>query len=322
MQLYSFLNRSLEHVRKPDTFLHDLKEIATENDRHGYAGILLFTTLDDVFDQWSLAAVISERSRQIPLIALNPNWEHPIITARKIVSFQEIYQRPCAINWITGTLNSHYEKLGLELDPVQRYAKLDEYIFIVSELLKGKSLSFEGSYFKIKGHKLSYRSPYPIVEFIAGASESCSKLAEKYPHIKQISQGMPIHHRYHSTVKGASLGFLVRESEEEAFAEFQKVFPENRFGELHLEKTKEGTHSAWKHHLLNHRDGELGKSGFFTSPLKNYAEQGFFVGSYAEANKYIEGLRRRGLDTLFTSLVDAKEIAHLKAALKWAGSQT
>jgi len=46
------------------------------------------------------------------------------------------------------------------------------------------------------------------------------------------------------------------------------------------------------------------------------------VGSYAEANKYIEGLRRRGLDTLFTSLVDAKEIAHLKAALKWAGSQT
>lgn len=315
MQLYSFLNRTLEHVHKPETFLTDLKAIAQENDRCGFSGLLLFTTLDDVFDQWSLAALIAENSRQIPLVAVNPNWEHPIITARKIVSFQQVYKRPCAVNWITGTLNSHYSKMGLELSPEERYQKLDEYIFIVSQLMIGKTVNFDGHYFKAKGHKLSYRSEQPFLQFIAGASQSCDQLAQKYPGIKQISMGMPLTHRYGALVRGASLGIIVRESESEAFSIFAKTFPENRFGDLQLQRMKEGTSAAWKHHLLNHQDGTLGKSGFFTSPLKNHAEQGFFVGSYTEARKYFFELRSRGFDTLFANIVNTDEIHHIKSVI-------
>ncbi len=308
---------SLPHFqRDPMLYLEQLKLIKKENTACNFSGMLFFTSLNDAFDQWMLGAELAIDSDQIPVFAVLPYWEHPIITARRIVSFQQIFQRPIGINWITGVGISDFQKIDLSLSKEARYERLGEYIEIVYSLLNNNSFAFEGVHFKLPKHHLRLKSNYSVMHFLSGASEYCDRLISKFSFLKQISMGMNPGFRYGPNVRGIGVGVITRPTETEALNVFRSTFPMDRKGEMYFQLAQNNTDSVWKKHLSAISSEKDGIEGFFTTSLKNYTELGFIVGDYRRVAKYFKELIDQGMDTFFVNLTDSCEVAHLNRALQ------
>jgi len=304
-------------------YINKLTELKKFNDKFYFDGILIFTTLEDPDDHWELAHFISRSSKQMPVIAINPNWEHPVITARKIITFQHLQKKTLAINWITGALLSDNEKIGITLSKEDRYEKLFEYITIVNELLEGKKIQFEGKYFQTKNYKLKRELKFPILQFISGTSEGCDKILEKLTLLNRLVIGMNINHVYPKHSKGIGFGLIVRDTRKEAFRHFNQTFPENPVGEKFLALSEKNTDSQWRLDLIKQaKKQKYSETGLFASTLKNYADNGWFVGSYDDGFEYIRHHINLGIENFFINLIDPNETQHINTVFNRIKKET
>lgn len=312
--LFPYLLGLAKHSRNPDLYLEDFIKTKTANDACNFDGMLFFTSLGDTFDQWSLGPVLAENTKQIPVFAVLPYWEHPIITARKIVCFQKIYKRPIGINWITGIGLKDQQKIGIQLTKEERYERLGEYIELVNLLLTERVNHFDGKYYQVKDHALSMKSDLPVYQYISGSSESCVKLLQKFPFLNHVSMGMNPGYQYASTVRGTGMGIITRPTDAEALEVFHQTFPIEKKNELYMDLAKKNTDSKWKEELYKFADSSEGKDGFFSSCLKGYTELGFFVGSYEKTAAYLKEMLDKDIRTFFINLTEFHDAYHLKKA--------
>lgn len=315
MKVFAYPHGMPSQIREPAALLDLLCTFKKKNDELNFDGILMFTSFNDAYDTWDLGHLVAQDSRQIPLVALMPNWEHPVITARKIVTFQKLYKRPLAINWLTGLALRDYQKLGLDLSKAERYEKLHEYVSLVKQLLNNpehKPITFEGKYFSLIGHKLTRLPDQPIWHYISGSSAEADAFLDSHPDFMQIVQGMPPGYTYGPRVRGVGLGMFTRPSESEALEAFHKAFSIDKRGEAYAKLAQANTDSSWKNELfktMNNRDGE---NGFFSSALLNYSELGFLVKDYKGAAEYFQTLLDRDIDTYLLSLLSEEELPHVR----------
>lgn len=291
--------------------LEDLTKIAALNDECGFEGILFFSTLNDPDDHWELNDYISKISQQVPIVAVMPHLEHPIVTARRITTYQHFFSRPCAINWVIGTLLSDYEKIGMTVSKDEKYEMLTEYIEIVNRLLKGETLTFRGRYYDVINHQLRRLPSFPVWQYIAGASAACERVAEKFPFINQIGTALPTGQKYGKYVKGVSFGLIARSTDEEAIHAYQEMLPKSRAGDLYFEFAKKNTDSEWKEQLYRNL-GKDGENGYFPGALKSFSDTAFIVGSYERMAKYLKDLLGQGIEHFIINTIRMDEVLHYK----------
>lgn len=305
-------------IRSASGYLSEIQKFSEENRKAGFFGVLLFASLGDPLDQWDLAHQVAGATGQVPLVAVFPFWEHPVLTARKIASFQAIHDREIAINWLTGISVRDQEKIGLELSKEDRYARLSEYIEIVTALLdptQTKIYSFAGKYFQVNRHNLTFTSTHKVHHFVSGSSQGCVDLVKKFPFLNQITAGREMTFDYGPTVSGVGLGFVVRETAEEAKAFYLEKMSPTPKSLVYSRLAEQNTDSEWKQDLF-----KLGKSGqdlgnFYPGALDGYSELGFFVGDYRQGAEYFRNLKSQGIDTVLASLLNSGEVQHLKKAV-------
>lgn len=156
------------------------RHLAQAYDQLGYTGALFATGAHDV---WTLAgAVLPFTERLKFLIAIHPGLVAPTLLAKTAATFQEFSNGRLLVNVVSGDAKM-LGAYGMTMPHDERYDMADEYLTIWHELFEGRTVDFDGHYFKTVGAKLAL----PVGDTIAapplwfgGSSEKALDIAAKH----------------------------------------------------------------------------------------------------------------------------------------------
>lgn len=221
-----------ESQQRPPDFGY-FKQVAQAVDRLGYQGVLL-PTGQSCEDSWITAAglaTVTERLRF--LVALRPGVITPAFAARQTAALDRLSNGRLLLNVVVGGNPTELAGDGLFLSHDERYAQASEFLKIWERLVSGETVNFDGAYYRIEGGRLDFapvQRPRPPLYF-GGSSEAGQDLAvdltdlyltwgeppaqvrEKIAQVRAKAAA-----RGRSVRFGIRLHFIVRESEDEAWA--------------------------------------------------------------------------------------------------------
>ena len=221
-----------EKQQRPQDFGY-FKEIASAVDRLGFPGVLL-PTGQNCEDSWITAAGLAAHTRNLKfLVALRPGVVSPAFAARQTAALDRLSEGRLLLNVVVGGNPVELASDGVFTPHDERYAQAGEFLRIWHELLAGRRVDFDGKYYRIEGGRLDIlpvQKPVPPLYF-GGSSEAGQELAAEQVD-KYLTWGEPIHlvaekldqarnraaARNRKLSFGIRLHFIVRETEEEAWA--------------------------------------------------------------------------------------------------------
>lgn len=221
-----------ETRQRPPEFGY-FKQIAQAVDRLGYQGVLL-PTGQSCEDSWITAtglATVTERLKF--LVALRPGVITPAFAARQTAALDRLSNGRLLLNVVVGGNPVELAGDGVFVPHDERYAQADEFLTIWRRLLSGETVTFDGKYYRIEGGRLDFapvQQPHPPLYF-GGSSEAGQQLAVEQTDL-YLTWGEPLGGvkekiaavRARAAAKGRAirfgirLHFIVRETEEEAWA--------------------------------------------------------------------------------------------------------
>lgn len=221
-----------ETRQRPPEFGY-FKQIAQAADRLGYQGVLL-PTGQSCEDSWITAtglATVTERLKF--LVALRPGVITPAFAARQTAALDRLSNGRLLLNVVVGGNPVELAGDGVFVPHDERYAQAAEFLTIWRRLLSGETVTFDGKYYRIEAGRLDFapvQEPHPPLYF-GGSSEAGQQLAVDHTDL-YLTWGEPLEGvrekiaavRARAAAKGRSirfgirLHFIVRETEEEAWA--------------------------------------------------------------------------------------------------------
>ncbi|MGQ3671929.1 FMNH2-dependent alkanesulfonate monooxygenase [Xanthobacter sp. TB0136] len=226
-----------ETRQRPPEFGY-FKQIAQAVDRLGYQGVLL-PTGQSCEDSWITAtglAAVTERLKF--LVALRPGVTTPAFAARQTAALDRLSNGRLLLNVVVGGNPTELAGDGLFISHDERYAQAAEFLTIWERLVSGEKVDFDGKYYRIEGGRLDFtpvQRPRPPLYF-GGSSEAGQELAvnqtdlyltwgeppegvrEKITQVRKKAEARGRQVRF-----GIRLHFIVRETEEEAWAAADKL---------------------------------------------------------------------------------------------------
>jgi alkanesulfonate monooxygenase len=117
------------------------QQLARAVDHLGYTGALLATGSHDAWIQG--ASLIPYTDNFQHLIAAHPPLLSPTLLAKMIATFDQFSKGRLRVNIVNGDakLMAQY---GVHLSHDERYAYTDEYLTVLSALLRGETVNFKG----------------------------------------------------------------------------------------------------------------------------------------------------------------------------------
>jgi len=304
-----------------DVFWRNALEIIRLSDKYRCTGILILTGNEIAVEPWLLAHAMAANSEFLePLVAVNPVYMHPFTTARMIGSLGLAYKRRVYLNLVTGTSLSHLQALGDGIAHDERYARLLEYTTIVTELLSGQPLSYEGKYYSTKGLQLLPALPKELHPryLVAGQSAAAVQIAEQVGAVNIQMLGPTLDSRP-GAAKAIHFGVTCRASETEAWSSARQRFPEDKVGQFVLDESMKNTDSEWKRRLQVATTQEsTALPGFWMMPFRNFqADCPFFVGDHDRTAEMFAGLVRSGIRTFVLDVpLSEEDFEHTAAAFQ------
>ena len=141
------------------SYVHNVIEVARWSERAGCAGILVYTD-NSIVDPWLVSQIIVENTASLsPLVAVQPVYMHPYTVAKMVTSIAFLHNRRLHLNMVAGGFKNDLVALDDRTPHDRRYERLVEYVRIISSLLKGGAVSFEGEFYKVD--KLILKPPLP-----------------------------------------------------------------------------------------------------------------------------------------------------------------
>ncbi len=210
-----------------------LREIAQAVDRLGFDGVLL-PTGRGCEDAWTIASsIVTHTERLRFLVAVRPGTVLPSEAARQASAFDRLSGGRLAVNVVVGGRPAELAGDGIFLDHDVRYAHAAEFLHIWRSLLRGERVTFEGEHLSVHGGRVPFppvQRPYPPI-FLGGSSPAARDLASEHvdtyltwgePPAQAAEKIADVRARAAArgrTVRfGVRLHFIVRETEEEAWA--------------------------------------------------------------------------------------------------------
>ena len=316
----------------PEACIRELREFARASEAAGHEGMLVVTD-NGQLDPWLVSQIIVEATERLsPLVAIQPAYMHPYTVAKMITSFAHLYGRRLYLNMIAGGFKNDLAALNDLTPHDERYARLVEYTTVIQRLLRtAEPVSFEGSYYRVSGLKLTPPLPAWLMPgvLVSGSSEAGAAAARtlqatavEYPKppLEYVNAPLP-----DIDSRGIRIGIIARADEAEAWSVARARYPEDRVGQLTHQLAMKVSDSSWHRQL-----SELGKARqgeenpYWLLPFQNYkAVCPFLVGSYAAVAEELARYVDAGYRTFILDVpASAEEMRHTGLAFERASARS
>ncbi|MDA0351889.1 MAG: TIGR03621 family F420-dependent LLM class oxidoreductase [Chloroflexi bacterium] len=116
------------------------------------------------------AAAATERIR-LGTLVLNNDLRHPVMTAREAAALDVLSGGRVELGLGAGHSKPEYEAIGLPFDDAStRVERLEESAAIVSRLLRGETVNFEGAHYQVLAHQLWPRPAQEKLPLLIGGN--------------------------------------------------------------------------------------------------------------------------------------------------------
>ncbi|WP_411033667.1 FMNH2-dependent alkanesulfonate monooxygenase [Shinella sp. BYT-45] len=221
-----------DRLSRPPEFRY-FKQVAIAADALGFQGVLL-PTGQSCEDSWITATALATATERLKfLVALRPGVTSPAFAARQTVALDRISEGRLLLNVVVGGNPTELGGDGIFLAHDERYRQAGEFLDIWKRMVSGQTVDFDGEYYRLKGARVDFppvQKPHPPLYFggsseagqgLAGATvdtyltwgEPLDQVAEKVASARRRAAAFGRTLSY-----GMRLHFIVRETEEEAWA--------------------------------------------------------------------------------------------------------
>jgi alkanesulfonate monooxygenase len=225
-----------ETQQRPPEFGY-LKEIAQAVDRLGFGGVLL-PTGQACEESWVTASGLATVTEKLKfLVALRPGVVQPAYAARQTAALDRLSNGRLLLNVVVGGNPVELAGDGVFLPHDQRYEQAAEFLKIWSGLVAGERVDFSGKHYRVEKGRLDFppvQNPPPL--YFGGSSEAGIDLAAEQCEL-YLTWGEPLEavaakieaararaaSRGRRLRFGIRLHFIVRETEDEAWAAADKL---------------------------------------------------------------------------------------------------
>jgi alkanesulfonate monooxygenase len=214
------------------------QQLARAVDHLGYTGALLATGSHDAWVQGASLIPFTDHFQH--LVAAHPPLLSPTLLAKMIATFDHFSKGRLRVNIVNGDakLMAQY---GVHLSHDERYAYTDEYLTVLTALLRGETVTFKGRHI----HVVDAGVPLPPVQkprvplWFGGSSPAAHEVAAKHidtylswgetpeqaeAKVREVRALASKYGRADQIKFGIRLYVIVRETEEAAWAAAQDLY--------------------------------------------------------------------------------------------------
>ena len=155
------------------------QQLARAVDHLGFSGALLATGSHDAWVQGSSLIPYTENFQH--LIAAHPPMISPTLLGKMMTTFDNFSKGRLRVNIVNGDAKLMAQS-GIHLKHDERYAYTDEFLHVLTGMLRGESVTFKGKYIHVVDAGLPLR-PYQKVGiplWFGGSSDAAHEVAAKY----------------------------------------------------------------------------------------------------------------------------------------------
>lgn len=281
----------------PEQYSRRVAETARWSEAAGCEGILVYTD-NGILDPWLVSQLIIESTERLaPLVALQAAYMHPYSAAKMVTSLAYLHGRKLYLNMVAGGFRNDLLALGDETPHDARYERTVEYAHIMTRLLAGETVSYEGERYTVSNLSMTPALPAHLQPgmFISGSSPAgldaaarIGAVAVKYPKRSGEETDQA------GERSGMRVGIVTRASEQEAWSVARERFPEDRKGQIAHELAMKVSDSHWHRQLSDMATATSEQDDpYWLLPFENYATFcPYLVGSHervaAELARYVE----------------------------------
>ncbi|WP_024806301.1 LLM class flavin-dependent oxidoreductase [Nocardia sp. BMG51109] len=304
-------------------YLKRIHRIARWCENAGHEGALVYTD-NSTADPWLVASeMLRATERLVPLIAVQPAYQHPYTAAKLISTFATLHRRRVALNLVAGGFTNDLAALGDRTPHDDRYRRLTEYAQIVARLLAGNEpVTMAGRYYRVQDLTLAPALPAEFRPEMLISGSSASGLAAaaeigaipvRYPE-PAADDGAVLDTA--AAVPGMSavrVGIVARETSDLAWRAARRRFPRDRGGRIAHAMARNASDSVWHERLSEHDEHPAGLgSPYWLGPFRNYRSFcPYLVGDYETVAAEIVRYLRQGCRIFVLDVpADEAEIMH------------
>lgn len=225
------------------TYIDYLSQVARAAELNGFAGALLVNApFGD--EPWIASALLARETKRLRFVnAFHPFHFSPWQATQMAASFQRSSGGRLIWNIIQGGSDGMQKALGDPLPHDERYARAIEFLDVVKGFWANESFHYQGKYYEANGMGLRgplRKATLPLI-CSAGASDAAKELAARHSdyylllaespeivagHIADVKARAKALGRTDEIRFGLSVDVILRETDEQAFAEAKRVFEE------------------------------------------------------------------------------------------------
>lgn len=183
-------SRTAAAVRRPADIGY-LAQVARAAEQVGFTSLLTPVGLGCV-DPWILSAALTQHTRSIGfLVAFRAGFTSPTLLAQQADAFRRFAYGRLRLNVVTGGDPAEQRAYGDRLPHDERYARTDEVMAVLRDLLDGKDVDFEGRHVQLAGAQLVDPAvDHPVPLYFGGASPAAEGVAARRADV-QLLWGEP-----------------------------------------------------------------------------------------------------------------------------------
>jgi alkanesulfonate monooxygenase len=318
MHLYSTCPQSKLYGTGAE-YVEAVTRISRWSEAQGCTGMLVYTD-NSLVDPWLVAQIVLRGTERLsPLVAVQPAYMHPYAVAKMVSSLSFLHGRRMSLNLVAGGFRNDLLAMGDETPHDERYARITEYGSIVMGLLRGESVTLDGSHYRVKNLKLTPTLPdelFPVL-LMSGSSPAALQTARRlgatairYPQDPEKEEDIE---RSEDVQMGLRVGIVAREDAASAWTEAEHRFPDDRQGQIMHELAMKTSDSYW-HKKLSvdaagsagdgvSADGAAARSPYWLHPFQQYQTFcPYLVGSYDRVAEEIERYASMGDQVLIVDI--------------------
>lgn len=154
-----------------------LGQIARSAEQLGFVGALTPTGAW-CEDAWLTTAMLTEVTERLKfLVAFRPGLISPTLAAQMSSTFQRLSGGRLLLNVVTGGESSEQRQFGDFLDKDSRYARTAEFLTVVRGLLRGETISYDGTYVQVENARLTRVPEVAPAIYFGGSSKAAGPVA-------------------------------------------------------------------------------------------------------------------------------------------------
>jgi FMNH2-dependent dimethyl sulfone monooxygenase len=157
-----------------------IRDLAVESEQHGFGlSLIAELNLNDIkghrapsLDCWALAPAVAAVTTTLELmLAVRPNYHSPSLTAKALSTLDTIAPGRLSLNVVSSWWKDEAAQYGAPFDVHDaRYARTQEWLEVVSRLLREDTVTHQGALYQLDGAVLEPKPSRPPSVYMGGES--------------------------------------------------------------------------------------------------------------------------------------------------------